>query len=263
MKDLIKLYSIYSVSGTAGEKQMCDWIEQWLKDHNKPYKRNGNTLYSISKSNNIFLSAHLDQVSTSGAAAHIYKTKEGYILAYNKDWRRTSLGADDKNGVWIILKMLEDGYNFDWSISESEEIGCVGIHNIEEELANSAAKICLVLDRKGGYDILNKGSGTNYCQALAHNLKNFLGGGYAVTSGTISDTQVLSKYIESVNMSVAYHNPHTSTEYTDYNRLVQIKEDIKKVFTSFVHYPASPDDYIEKISYKSYYTKGGYDVQDW
>jgi di/tripeptidase len=244
MKDLVKLYSIYSVSGTEGEKEICDWICSWLDERKVPYTREGNTLYSISSTSAVMLSAHLDQVKTNGRAAHIYKDDFNTIIAYNDKWQRTSLGADDKNGVWLILKLLEDGWIFDWVISESEEIGCVGIKKIEQELKKSLADFCIVLDRRGNYDILNKGAGTNYCEALAYNLKNFFNDGSVVTTGSVSDTQVICKYIEAVNMSVAYHNPHTATEETDYERLLQIKDNLTCLFTeNFTHYPAHPQDY--------------------
>jgi di/tripeptidase len=265
MKDLVKLYSIHSVSGTTGETEICDWICKRLDELGEDYERIDNTLYHLSEDNDVMLSAHLDQVETSGKAEHIYKVEHN-IIAYNSNWRRTSLGADDKNGVWLILKLIEEGFSFDWIISESEEIGCIGISKVENFIGLSSAKYCIVLDRRGNYDILNKGGSTNYCQALAHNLKNFWDDMFTVTTGTLSDTQTICKYIESVNMSVAYHNPHTSTESTDYDRLCEIKEDLEKLFThEFVHYPASPSDYAESTStsswrnsWKNSYYKGAY-----
>ena len=251
MKDLIKLYSIHSVSGTEGEKEMCDWLVTKLDELGVEYTRKGNSLYSISQSAEVYLSAHLDQVRTNGPAKHIYKTNEGHILAYNDKWQRTSLGADDKNGVWIILKLLEAGWYFDWSITESEEIGCVGIKSIEQEISKTYADFCIVLDRKGNTDILNKGSSCNYCQALAYNLKNFFSNGYEINTGTLSDAQTISQYLETVNMSVAYHNPHSAMEYTDFERLCVIKDDIECLFTeTFVHYPTTPESY--KYTYSSY-----------
>ena len=45
-------------------------------------------------------------------------------------------------------------------------------------------------------------------------------------------------------MSVSYFNPHTSTEYTDYDRLLEIKENIFRILSEpFVHYPSVPEDY--------------------
>lgn len=249
MKDLVKLYSIYSVSRTEGEKEICDWICSRLDELKISYERLGNTLYHFVDGNNILLSAHLDQVSTKGRASHIYKQGK-YIFAYNDKWQRTSLGCDDKNGVWIILKLLEAGNNFDFIISECEECGGDGIKKVEKLIDTSSAEYCLVLDRQGNTDILNKGGATTYCQALAYNLKNFWNNGYSVVTGGLSDTQTICKYKESVNMSVAYFNPHTATEYTDFERLTEIKDDIQKMFNSFVHYPSKPSDYT--VTYISY-----------
>lgn len=256
MKDLIKLYSFYSVHKTEDEKAICDWICGKLTALKVPHQRIGNTIYSFTKDNTVMLSAHLDQVATNGKAVHFYK-KDGFILAYNDRWQRTSLGGDDKNGVWIILKMLEKGYKFDFIISEGEEVGCVGIKKVEPFLPLSTAEICLVLDRKGHGDILNKGGTTNYCDALATNLKNYLQNGYQVTTGTVSDTQTICRFIESVNMSVAYYNPHLSSEYTDFTRLEEIASDIEYVLSGdFTHYPASPEDYTPQVvTYNYNYNK--------
>lgn len=240
MRDLLKLYSFYSVSGTKGEKDICDWIAKYLKSIKVPYKRLNNTLYHFTKDSKVMLSAHLDQVETQGPAVHFFKNK-GTITAYNKDWEQTSLGADDKNGVWIILKLLAKGYKFDFVISESEETGGAGIKSVESFISSSGAGYCLVLDRKGNFDILNKGSGCTYCEALAYNLKNFWKHDYTITTGSISDTQTISKYKESVNMSVAYSYPHSYREETDFDRLQVILADVEKVVKGdFIHYPADP-----------------------
>lgn len=259
MKDLIKLYSIYSVGQTDGEREICDWICAKLDSLKVVYKRVGNTIYSFTKNNKVMLSAHLDQVDTNGKPAHFYQDSNGNIAAFNSKWQRTSLGADDKNGVWIILKLLEKGYKFDFIISECEECGGFGIAKVNPYIDESAASYCLVLDRKGNYDILNKGGATTYCQALAHNLKNFFNSGYFVTTGGMSDTQTICKHKESVNMSVAYFGAHTKDEYTDFNRLKEILNDVEKVVKGdFVHYASKPSDYTPTsvITYPKYLVEG-------
>jgi hypothetical protein len=262
VKDLVKLYSIYSVAGTEGEKKICDWLCDRLEQMEKDYVRDGNTLYYFKHGNTVMLSAHLDQVATKGPAAHIYKSEDNFIYAYNKEWQRTSLGADDKNGVWIILKMLEAGHEFNWIISEAEETGCNGIKKVEDLLDKTTTDYCVVLDRRGNTDILNKGGSTNYCQALAYNLKNFWDNGYTVETGGLSDTQTICKYIESVNMSVAYFNPHCADEYTDWQRLVEIKDDIATMLEEFIHYPSKPEDYTPKpVKYN--YKKTNYNDNYW
>lgn len=249
MKDLVKLYSIYSVSYTKGEAEICEWLCDRLTELKVDFKRVGNSLYHFTRDNDVLLSAHLDQVETNGRAAHIYKDESGKIFAFNDKWQRTSLGADDKNGVWIILKLLETGHKFDFVISEGEEVGGIGITEVAKNMFETAAKFCLVLDRKGNTDILNKGAGTPFCEALAYNLKNFLKNGYEVNTGSISDAHTICKFMETVNMSVAYFEPHTAKETTDFNRLQVIKDDVARVISEgFVHYPASPSAYAEKYN---------------
>lgn len=268
MKELLKLYNTYSVSRTKGEKEICDFLEQWMKEHNILIERKGCSIYHYKEGNKVLLSAHLDQVDTNGRAEHFYMDDKKVIRAYNSKMQRTSLGADDKNGVWIILQLLKKGYEFDFTITESEEIGCVGIKNIEDTIKDSTASIALVLDRRGTGDILKGGGSDVYCECLAANLKNFLNihgsGGYSVTTGSLSDTRVLCKYIEAINMSVAYEGAHTANETTDFERLKEILLDVELVLKSFVHYPSRPENYLNKentatTKYTNYYKYyGGY-----
>lgn len=259
MKDLLKLYSFESVHGSEDEKAICDWICKWLDAHNiTGYKRFNNNIFKKGKSN-IILSAHLDQVKTGGKAIKFFMNDKGIITAYNKYWARTSLGADDKNGIWIILKALEVyGNDISFIISEGEEVGLVGIHMLDTKdiLSNMLSErdtICLVLDRKGNNEILDTGGSCKYCKTLAQDLCNFLGGVWKVGTGTCSDTQVLSEYCESVNISVGYTGAHSSMEETDFISLSSIKDDILSVLESFKHYntPVSVYKTLTSTSYSN------------
>lgn len=271
MEHLLKLYSFESVHGTPDEVAIADYIESLLKDWQVPYTRSGNNLYNLDNPDMPILSAHLDQVKTNGKAEHFVMTPEKRIIGYNKNWQRTSLGGDDKNGIWIILKMLEAGHIVNFIISEGEERGCIGIHALET--AKVLDKIleldtyCIVLDRKYDTDILKSGSGTTFCSTLAQSLCNFLGNHkYEVGTGSLSDTCTICDYCESVNMSVAYFNPHMATEYTDWGSLQEICNDIKDVIESFVHFPTPPEIYKPKSTYYSsskFSKKGDQDEKDW
>lgn len=253
MKDLLKLYTFYSVHGTDAEKHICDWIVERLKELGiEDINRDGNTIWRFSKGNQTLISAHLDQVATNGPAVHFYKSDKGIIKAYNCNWQRTSLGADDKNGIWCILKLLESGYDFDFIISEGEEVGCVGINKIEKHIKDSDAGIAIVLDRKSNTDILKGGSIDTYCDTLAGQLRNYLNSygdnNYTVTTGSISDTRVICKYIESVNMCVNYEGAHTKNEVTDWNALQKTVENLERVLDLFqdYYYPTDPKEYIKQ-----------------
>ena len=261
MKDLIQLYKFYSPHGTEGETQICDWLVERFKQLGSgiQVERKGNTIWHFEKGNQYLLSAHLDQVATNGPAVHFFKSDKGIIRAYNKDWQRTSLGADDKNGVWCILKLAEAGKNFDFIISEGEEVGCAGINAIEEHIKESTAKIGIVIDRKSNTDILKGGSTDVYCDTLAGCLRNFWnnecqGNNYEVTTGSISDTRVICKYMESVNLCANYEDAHTKNETTDWEGLQRTRRNLEFMFNGFKHYPSKPEVYVKK-DYSTYYYK--------
>lgn len=243
MKDLLKLYSFESVHNSEDERNICDWICKWLDAHHvEGYTRHGNNIYRKTEAGDIILSAHLDQVKTNGKAVKFFMSPDEVITAYNDKWQRTSLGADDKNGIWIILKMLEmypDSLSF--IISAGEETGLIGIHALQsagvlDKILSEKDTQCIVLDRRGNNEILDAGSSGKYCKTLAQDMCNFLDSGYTTGTGTCSDTNVLSDYCESVNMSVAYTGAHSANESTDFKALKKIKNDVACVLENFIHY---------------------------
>lgn len=252
MKDLLRLYSIESVH--PNEQEISDYIVSRLKDMGADYNVSEYGITGSSKEFatgypklSVLLSAHMDQVKTNGAAKHFYM-KDDCIRGYLDNNQQTNLGADDKNGVWLILKAIEDELPIQFIISRGEECGCVGIN----KLKIPDADICLVMDRRGYKEILHSGGGDKYCSTLAQDLCNFFGDDWVTGSGSVSDTKVICQKMESVNISTAYYNPHTSTEYTNWSELKDLRKRIKSVVTEFNHYPTDPSVYAKK-TYGGYY----------
>lgn len=255
MKQLLHLYSIESVH--PNEQAISDYIVSQLKELGADYTVSPDGIVGCSKEYkkgvacmDILLSAHMDQVKTNGAPKHFYQN-EGCIRGYLDNNQQTSLGADDKNGVWLILKALEDGLPIQFIISRGEEVGCLGIN----ALKIPEADICLVLDRRGYHEILKSGGGTNYCSTLAQDLCNFLQDEWVTGTGSLSDTQVISRRMESVNISTAYYKPHTAEEYTNWDELQDLRSVIKDVVNNFFHYPTDPSVYAKTSYYGGYYDK--------
>ena len=261
MRDLIRLYNIESVH--PNEAEIHAWLCTWLDGHKIKYETDGLNIYRLT-GNKVVLSAHMDQVKTNGQAVHFYKDGD-VIKGYNKDYKQTSLGADDKNGIWIILKILEEKPDTDFIISYGEELGCIGIESMKAILDDKLKQdmIAIVLDRRCVGEILDKGSSDNYCCTLAQDLCNFwnmtIGDDLFETgSGSVSDTNVLCKYCESVNIGVGYYNPHTEKEETNFEELTLIKDLILTTLDDFVHYPCPVSTYERSSRYASYlndYTK--------
>lgn len=262
MKHLLQLYKFESVHNTPDEKALADWLEQWFKEHKIDYTRDGDNFYKLDVFDTPILSAHLDQVKTNGKVEHLYLTSDNKIVGYNNKWQQTSLGGDDKNGVWIILKALEElGNNINFIISAGEEVGCVGIkeldnHKVLDAIDTLGKTYCIVLDRRGNNDVLKSGSGGAYCSTLAQTICNYLED-MTVTTGSLSDTATISEYCESVNMSVAYENPHTASEVTDWKRLQELKDYVIDIVTNMVHYPTNPKVYKTTTTSTFYSSKKG------
>lgn len=72
--------------------------------------------------------AHMDEVhwrKTGSYAAHL--VADSMIVGYDhKRKRMTGIGADDKNGIWICLKCLEDCKTVKCAFFVQEEVGCIG-----------------------------------------------------------------------------------------------------------------------------------------
>lgn len=170
----------------------------------------------------ILLVAHMDTV-------HIKEpTNIFYDDVYKVMWSPEGIGGDDRCGVYLIMRLLEDGYRPHVLFLEDEELGCVGAEKCVEVLRKPKVKFIIEVDRRGKddcvfYDCFN----TDFMEYI----QKF---GFKEAEGTYSDICVLSKVwdIASVNLSVGYYNEHTKYEYINleemkdtYNRVADILKD--------------------------------------
>ncbi|MCF0115893.1 MAG: hypothetical protein HUJ56_11110 [Erysipelotrichaceae bacterium] len=191
----------------------------------------------------------MDQVETNGQAAHFYKTGD-IIKGYNEKYQQTSLGADDKNGIWIILKILAEYHDISFIISCDEEVGCLGIKAMHIDNLIPKDKIALVLDRRGFGEILNEGGQGKYCGPLAQVLCNFWNQfnvdenpNFHISRGSMSDTGIIAECCEAVNIGVGYYNAHSNKEYTNFKELERVYHLVRNTITQFKYYPTPVDVY--------------------
>lgn len=228
MKLLKDLYGIYSPS--YQEQDMLKFIGNYLDANGIEYKADKyGQIYGLRGSGLPCVVAHTDQVSSYGPVTKLYKTPRINRNSDKPDWYifgDSGLGADDKNGIWIILKMLtlqktgkidSDKFNFNFVFSRAEECGSHMVGNLKKVFKQSCYAI--ILDRKNAYDII--GERNDYCtKAFDTAISSVLGRlGYSSTTGSISDANVTRHWCNSVNISVGYYEPHTATEYTIWSDL--------------------------------------------
>ena len=129
MEKLMALYGISSPSGREGK--MAKFIIEELKRMEIPFRqdRYGN-IYAVKGNRESYpcVVAHMDEVhrrKTGSYAAHL--VADSMIVGYDhKRKRMTGIGADDKNGIWICLKCLEDFKAVKCAFFVQEEVGCIG-----------------------------------------------------------------------------------------------------------------------------------------
>lgn len=219
MERLISLYNIASPSGK--EKAMIKYILSELKRMNVNYTvdRLGN-IYAVKgrKSTYPCIVAHTDEVHTRKTGTYgAYVVNDSMIVGYHfKQKKMTGIGADDKNGIWICLKCLEEFKVMKCVFFVREEVGCIGSRNADMDFF-SDCRYVLQCDRKGNRDLITKINGTSLCSEEFIETISPGRFGYSITQGLSTDVHTLKQNgleVSCVNISCGYYEPHTDREYT-------------------------------------------------
>lgn len=161
---------------------------------------------------------HIDTVHLFSPFYQVHQAGRN-IFAVNKlNCDKMGVGGDDKVGVFMTLKMLEDREVFKAAFFVDEEIGCVGSRACNFEFFNDSAFV-LECDRKGSDDFVNSISGTKlysreFSEALSPILHTY--GRKEVTGGMTDVLEIAYKTkICVANMSCGYYNPHSDDEFVN------------------------------------------------
>ena len=213
---LIDLYKIRSPSGQ--EREIKEYVEDFLKREKIKYNIDKYNQIFYLKKNTPLICAHMDTVELE-PSTEFYMEYGGRILG-----KESFLGADDKNGVWILLnliKIFKNSISFIFSTEEeSMKMNIASIFDNRKIL--DSIKYCLVFDRRDGGDII--GTRNGYCNEdlendIAEIGKEFK---YKPASGIVSDCDAISTYgIPCVNLSCGYYKAHTKKEYTILKELIR------------------------------------------
>lgn len=210
-----------------------------------------------SHNKNIVLAAHMDKIHTNGHIDKLfYDQNNGQLFAKNKDNKQTSLGADDKNGIFCILEMykrLKSDELPSAVFTVGEESGCIGSSQIDRNFFDDK-EYCIVIDRRNNHDLIYKGSSTLYGIKTPPTFKMF-NPQYNYTEGSISDANHFSAFVDCMNVSCGYYNPHSSTEYTVVHELLETCDAVENFVLNANTVPLSSSDsleFLQKIRTPSY-----------
>lgn len=259
-----------------------EYVQSFLKDLKVSFSVDtyGN-IYNMKNDNMPIMSAHMDTVRKDADICM------GAFLCDQDDKDKIItggiLGGDDKCGVYLILKLLQENKKINFVFSRDEEIGCVGIREwVKDAKVVERLKTLpygLVLDRRGNADIIcaqNSYGTKEFEEALKsvaeQKISQEINGTiveknkflYKPERGLCSDANTISNYISCANLSVGYYCPHTEKEYiiradleTAYDYVSDIIDLLAgKTFTAPDKYSPSGYDY-KNNRYGGYY--GDYD----
>ena len=226
---LTEMYEIFSPSGA--EHGMATYVSNWLSEHNLEHSFDslGNiyTKNAIEGSRRILVNAHMDTVASAPAEIIVEKHKDDVIVRSSNN---QVIGADDKNGVWSVLRLLSDKsvrVPISALICVSEEVGCVGSDFAMKNHAEwfKDCIFCVTIDRRGNTDIVIENmdivlSSDTMQKQLAEWGKAF---GLRTTEGSISDVSNIVKSLEinGINLFAGYYNAHSGREYTSMRDLAK------------------------------------------
>lgn len=219
MEKLMALYNISSPSGKEGK--IAGFIIGELRRMGIPFRqdRYGN-IYAVKGNRESYpcVVAHMDEVhrrKTGSYAAHL--VADSMIVGYDhKRKRMTGIGADDKNGIWICLKCLEDFKAVKCAFFVQEEIGCIGSGHADMSFF-SDCRFVIQCDRKGNGDMVTQINGMRLCSNEFISAVDPRKYGYKPAQGLATDVAALKRNgleVSCVNLSCGYYEPHTDNEYT-------------------------------------------------
>jgi hypothetical protein len=195
----------------------------------------------------IALVAHLDTVFIS-PPEEIYHDQNKNVM-----WSPDGLGADDRAGVYAIIKILKSGYRPHIIFTTDEEKGGIGASKLikdYKECPFKELKYMIELDRRGTNDCVfyycNNPQFVNYIEDYGF-LENF---------GTYSDICEFGPAwgVAAVNLSIGYEDEHTCVERLFISRMLNTISKVEKMLDdadtapNFIYIETSVAEY-----YKNYY----------
>jgi putative aminopeptidase FrvX len=263
MKLLKKLYEISSPS--REEKVMCQFIKSLLKGMKVSFTedKHGN-IYATKGESDTYpcIVCHTDEVHDTREKGYKVVRYNDLMFAVNEETMEfNGIGADDKNGIWVCLKALNDFDVLKCAFFVGEEIGCVG-SSLADMSFFEDCRFVLQCDRKGNKDFIINASGVDLCSSEFVDACHINEFGYEVERGMMTDVMMLKELglsVSACNISCGYYNPHSDNEMTNIQDLLNcyglVKSIIERCTDVYPHEPSlgyNEPQKSEKLNYNHF-----------
>jgi putative aminopeptidase FrvX len=170
------------------------------------------------------LACHLDQVQIIHSEDFEVRQEDGMLYGWSEaNQQREGLGADDKNGIYICLRCLEECPQLKAFMAVGEEKGCIGSSRADMSFFSDSLYV-LEPDCKGGQEVHTNLKGIpcaspDFEQILleANAQLSIVNCQFVITPGKTSDIFALTLNgigVSCANIPAGYHNPHKDDEFT-------------------------------------------------
>lgn len=230
MELLKRLYAINSKSGS--EAAIKELVRNELADVECTIEEDdfGNLFITKGEAESYAgVTAHLDEVHEPVCRSIV--TEGDMVYGLDAEGHRVGIGADDKNGLWVILKLLHIVPQLkavlfveeEKTMIDGEEVaGCRGSRACSLSAFDNV-RYLLAIDRKGRADVVTTSKGgIVLCDKGLLPEAILAEYGYACVEGGRTDVTALRERgltIPCCNISCGYYNAHKSDEYTLFSEL--------------------------------------------
>ena len=218
----LQLIDVLKVQSYSGDfKHMSKFICKKINGLGLSYTKDkmGN-IYVVKGESDVYptMVSHIDTVHKYNPFYQVHQAGRNIFAVDKTNCEKLGVGGDDKVGVFLTLKMLEERDIFKAAFFVDEEIGCVGSRACNFDFFSDSSLV-LECDRKGRLDFVNNISGTKlYSREFSDSLQPILerysrtevGGGMTDVLEIAYNTKVCV-----ANMSCGYYNPHTDDEFVN------------------------------------------------
>lgn len=222
----------------------------------------GNYFYEVGSGSRTIFASHIDTVSKEYLTVTHVLDDNGIIRTDGK----TTLGADDKAGMTVMLWMIKNDVPGIYYFFIGEEVGCIG-SGLAAKYGNFEGKYDRIIsfDRRGTNSIITfQSTGRSCSDEFADDLCSELnksGMSYEKDDGGVytDSAEFMDTIPECTNVSVGYYKEHTVNEHQDIEHLSFLASACTLVDWENLTTKRDPSE----VEYKSYdYWGGGYG-DDW
>tara|TARA_Y100001973_G_C5206498_1_gene341815 strand:- start:1403 stop:2752 length:1350 start_codon:yes stop_codon:yes gene_type:complete len=244
VESLKAMFELFTPSGE--EHAMIALVSRFLTQNEIEFSvdESGNMYFKnhIEGPNRFIINAHMDTVANGVAELEVLESTPNQTIIQSTN--NQVIGADDKCGVYAVLKMITDkeiDIPLTGLLCVSEEIGCVGSSYAMKHHSDYFADciFCITVDRRGDTDIITTNSDVKLSSDDIIKKLDELGAdfGYKHCTGSISDVSqiVQALNINGINMAAGYYGAHTGSEKVVVEELLRSTDWLSVVMIPSMH----------------------------